>query len=213
MIERLPAPRRVTLASLAFVAAFVIAPTQLSANLVVNGGFENGKTGWSFSTPGTGVFAVEYGQFADSTIAYGGNYALWIGNSQPADSISQTIATTAGTSYTFDFYLRHIQQGGPCEFIAQWGDTAILSLGDQFKNDTDFAWQEYQYTVSATGSSTTITFEGYDGPSWYVLDDVSVEVYTPNDGSATVPEPSTLAILLGLGGFGIVGSWQKRRIA
>jgi hypothetical protein len=54
--------------------------------------------------------------------------------------------------------------------------------------------------VLATSGSTNLKFQGYNNPTWYYLDDVSVD-------PAGIPEPSTLL----LGGAGLLGLALLRR--
>lgn len=153
-------------------------------NLVVNPGFETGNlTGWSGS-----------GGFVNSSFDEGpntGTYAAFFGRVGSLGSISQTIATTPGGSYTFSFYFAS-DGGTPNEFQAYFEGTQVF----ESLNAPAFGYTLESFTVAATDVNTTITFLGRNDPSYQALDDVSV---TAND----VPEPATLAVLgsalLGLG--------------
>ena len=71
-----------------------------NADLVVNGGFETGDfTGWTTSIDPTfdGV---------DTAAPHDGNFAAFFGNVSGISTISQTLATAAGTLYHIEFWLQ-----------------------------------------------------------------------------------------------------------
>jgi PEP-CTERM motif len=112
------------------------------------------------------------------------------------DVLFQVLTTTAGRSYTLDFWLSHDSTNSSNDFSAWWDGTPLLSL----VNTASFNWTEYTYTVVGTGSDT-LTFSGREVPAWYGVDNVSV---TP-----TVPEPGTL-ILMGSGLLGLAGVVRRK---
>jgi hypothetical protein len=183
--------------AVAMTLAVGLSATAVRADLVVNGGFEDGPAdfnpppGWN----GSGAFV------ADSSFDEGphtGNNAAFFGAVGGLDSISQDLATTAGASYTFSFWLA--SDGGlPNQFVANWDGTDVL-------NQTDIPSGPYiffSFDVTASGATTTITFSGRNDPTWLALDDVSV---TPR----SVPEPGSL-IALTIGGLLVAGSTRLRR--
>jgi hypothetical protein len=115
------------------------------------------------------------------------------------DTISQDITTVAGASYTFTFWLNHIDAGDPNDFNAYWNGTKVLGL----VNTGSFDWTEYSLTETAAGTSTLIAFGGREVPSWYGLDDVSVVQ------ASTVPLPGAV-VLLGSGLLPLLG-WRRFR--
>jgi len=157
-------------------------------NLVANCGFEQGgipTPSWS----GTGAIV------ADASLGppHTGDFAAFFGSGGSVGSISQTIATTPGATYNFDFY--YSSDGGtPNEFQAYFDGNLLFDS----VNDPAHGYQLLHFLAAATGASTIITFAGRNDPSYQTLDDVSVTAATTE-----VPEPATLALLgaalLGLG--------------
>jgi hypothetical protein len=178
-----------------FLKSGVIAASLLVAcnanagpNLVTNGSFETGDfTGWTAN-------AVSYPMYTVTSPVEDGVYAAQIaGFSFGPDTLSQTIATTAGQTYTLSFW-RYQQVTGPNTFLdVTWnGATAfsetILTVGD-------IAYQNFTATVVGTGSDT-LTFSSANDPGWTYVDNVVV----------SAPELSTWAMmLLGFGGLGFAG--------
>jgi hypothetical protein len=84
-------------------------------------------------------------------------------------TLSQTIATTAGQTYTLSFWLQNEGSGGN-DFAAIWKGQTLLSL----TNAAKFGYTEYTYTVTATGSTTTLEFSAANNPSQWDLDNISL---------------------------------------
>ena len=185
-------------ASLSFAVsgAFAAGP-----ELVSNGDFETGDfSGWT-ETPLNG--ATLYG--VDGLGPHNGSYAAYFGALDPYDTISQTIATVAGTSYTVSFYLDNSDSAaGEAGFVGKFGSTTFISLTDA---DADFDFKPFSFTVTATSASTLLSFAGYNTHWYYTFDDVSVKAIT-----AAVPEPSTYALMaLGLAGIGFAARRKGRQ--
>ena len=89
------------------------------------------------------------------------------------------------------------------------GINGSVLAGSQFVNDvTNFAYTQFNFDFTATGSSTTLLFEFQEDPAYWHLDDVDVEEQT-----TAVPEPGSLA-LAGCGVVTLLGyRWRRRRQA
>ena len=84
-------------------------------------------------------------------------------------TLSQTIATTAGQTYTLSFWLQN-EAAGTNDFKAIWNGQTLLSL----TNAAQSGYTEYTYTVTATSSTTTLEFSAANGPSQWDLDNISL---------------------------------------
>src|SRR5579871_1244090 len=160
------------------------APAAVSGNLVTNGDFETGdSSGWTL-TGNTGFTGVNQGEGASP---HGGSDAFSFGAIGSDSILSQTIATTPGAYYEVDFWLEN-QGAPPNDFTALWNGTQLLSLA----NEGPFGYHEYSFDVLATGTSTTLEFDGRQDPSWFQLDDVSVTQETlSTSGTLTYADPNS----------------------
>jgi hypothetical protein len=170
-------------------------------NLVTNGSFETGDfTGWTLSgdTTFTGVCNVSTcpGGFPPED----GTYAAYFGPVGDTATISQTIATTPGDEYSLSFYLANPVGGTPNYFNVTFGNSSF-----SFTNfGTAFTWQQFTLTTLATSDQTQLSFTFRNDPSYWFLDNVTVQ-----QSGGTVPEPGTLA-LFGSGVLGIAGFARRK---
>jgi len=170
-----------------------------SANLVQNGSFQTGNfTDWSFSNL-SNTFAI-VAPVAPQNIVPGGptgNEAQLGTNGLGTDTqIFQSIATSAGHSYTVSFWLANDDISATSGFQALGNGSAETLTQLTFnapkpngQYSHDFAYNEFEFTVLATGSTTNIAFDFQNDNSIYHLTDLDANV---------VPEPSAI-LLLGLG--------------
>jgi hypothetical protein len=139
-----------------------------SANLIVNGDFETHDfTGWTVTQAATGSnLDVEQLPPAHDTLG-----AAFRANGSDFDSISQTFATTPGASYDFSFFYQPIGFGPPFHN----GFRALFNGVVLYENlDTQSGFIFQTFTVQATGSQTTVEFQGRNVGGVDYLDDVFV---------------------------------------
>jgi hypothetical protein len=203
-----PLKRTVRAAALLVALCIVaFATPSFAANLVVNGGFETQDlSGWTTTDPND-IFVRAYSWFPGAgcplpsmptgvdfgqAIAMGGPYDL--------ESLSQNLPTTPGATYNLSFWLGNIvgDPSFPSEFVLKWGNTILADS----TTTTSFDMTYFAYDVTASSSTTTLTF-AFLNPSWcYYLDNVDVE-----QTESTVPLPPALWLL----GPGLAGLAFMRR--
>ena len=139
------------------------------ANLVTNGSFETDNfTGW---TLGGNYTSTTYGPeiFITPDAEGSSHYAAALGSMNSDGTLSQTLQTTAGQQYTVSFWLAN-EGAGPNNFTASWNGAALTTL----TNAPAQNYTEYSFTVTATGSTSTLEFAAEQNPSQWDLDNVSV---------------------------------------
>ena len=133
-------------------------------NIVSNGGFETGDfSGWMADGSSGDVTS-------DTNYVHSGTYGAEFGAVGSLGYLSQTLATTPGTSYLLSFWLDSPDGETPNEFQVSWNGTMLL-------DETDlpaFGWTNIQFVVTATNASTILQFGFQDDPTELGLDDVSV---------------------------------------
>lgn len=107
----------------------------------------------------------------------------------------QSVATTAGTSYTLSFFYDSGQLATTAsELLVLWGDPTAASLStvlDFVNVDTSGAYVEYTGAVSATSAVSELEFLGRQDFDFYSVDDIAL---TP-PATSIGPEPSCFGIL------------------
>ena len=205
-------------------------PPPSGSNLVANGNFATDSfSGW---TLGGNYTSTTYGPeiFIDTDAEGSSTYAAGMGSVGSDGTLSQTIATTAGQTYTLSFWLQN-EASGPNDFKAIWNGQTLLSLS----NAAQSGYTEYTYTVTATGSSTALEFSAArshpvgsrqylaDG-EWNVIADaasaapvISTGVENSNESvtlTGTAPDGSTVTVsdggttALGTATASSTGAWS-----
>jgi hypothetical protein len=212
---------------LAFAAsgAFVLGVSVGAANaaeLISNGGFEAGtftadSSFPTYDTISSGDPAQDLSSWTvtQGSLVWGFNATdinthsgqgfvdlTGIGDNGNHGTISQTIATIAGQTYTFSIYTTlDFGQGGIV--VDDNGNAISLSgaYGSWNETPTGATWGLLSGTFVANGASTTIDIAGIPGRTFMIgLDDVSVT------GPALVPEPATWAMMaFGFAGLAFAG--------
>ena len=127
----------------------LVVPLNVATNLVANGSFATGDlTSWSLggnytnSTVGKEIFVVSEGTGGSAN-------AVSMGSMATDGTLTQTVATTPGQSYTLTFWLQN-DSSSSNDFSAIWNGQKLLSLSNAAK----FGYTEYTYTVTASGSTS-----------------------------------------------------------
>jgi hypothetical protein len=176
---------------------------QCYGNLVMDGSFQNGTVApWTLAADDfdTGVATA-----FDYLPPAGDTYFLYFGQVGSDAMLSQTIATTAGHSYTFSFAVIGNGSGNVSDLHAYWNGALVYTIANPVPNQ---GWTPYNLTVTATGPTTVVSFGLRNDPSYDGLDNISV---TPAVG--VVPEPTTMlsaALMLLPFGSGAVRQFRKK---
>jgi hypothetical protein len=179
--------RRFLLTLLTLTGLTTVLPAQ---NLVTDGDFEAPNlSAWTIVSGGDSASPA-----LTNLTAHSSSQSLSFFETGSFDTLSQTISTVAGQSYSLSFWLATNtdftdpgELGASEEFQVLWnGDTVYDSTTLEISPFTLLSIEP----LTADGSTSTLTFRVRNDPDSYYLDDVSL---TPLDIEA-VPEPSTWII-------------------
>ena len=172
---------------------------EFGPNLVTNGGFEATSviagSGW---TP-SGFIGENFDYFIDTNPADAqtGTHSFAGGGVGAPGFISQTLATNPGAHYNIDLWLANLSGfAGGTTIQVLWGGNIVYSASDIL----GFAYRQIVIDPVATSASTVLSIGLQDDSFFLNVDNISVRV---------VPEPATLALVLG--GLGVAGLSRRRR--
>lgn len=171
-----------------------LAASQANANLVNNGSFESGLSGWSCTGANlcsTNILGAHSG--------WSGVYGF---DNRGYATLSQSLSTVVGATYSLSFFSRA---------SLAWGNQLRYSFSDYSGSvlvPTTMHWLQTTGSFVATSTSTLLQFffATRPGTGTWRIDDVVVEQI-----AAPVPEPETYAMLLA--GLGLIGAAARRRKA
>ncbi|MBC7809166.1 MAG: hypothetical protein H7145_23775 [Akkermansiaceae bacterium] len=174
-----------TLVAATVATALYLSPVAVAAELVTNGDFETGDlTGWTLTGDG-GHSAVTIGAGIGDSFSYSNTEIV------PSSTITQSLTTIVGESYTFSFSIlpNRTTQSNVNGFTATWAGVPVYT----FSNEGGFIYQNKSFTVTATAITTDISFTGYNIASVWDLDNVSVAQV-----ATVVPEAGTMTLTASL---------------
>ena len=183
-------------------------------NIVVNGGFETGNfNGWTNNSSYNIVFGGPHhvGGYAGGVGPHSGDYYAALGTVGSLVTLSQTLNTVAGQTYTLSYFMAN-DGNTPNEFKVQWNGSTLF---DQ-TNIANQGYTGYSFQVTATGATSTLAFLERNDPGYLSLDDVAVlgqaSVQASGQGAGNAPEPSSV-VLLGLGMIGVACYKRIRQLS
>ena len=209
--------------AVALLCACSIVSSAQAANLLTNGSFEDIT---NFVNEGNDTMDLIVGSTLMPGWTVGGShYVSWIGPTNPFNltaspsggsyfldltgyiagapfsGVSQTIATSPGTSYLLTFDLGSSPQWGLQDGLTATAGSASAVFTSTNNGVQTNLWQAESLAFTATGPTTTISLIGNSGFNYIGLDNVSV-VETAG-GGGLVPEPAIWTMMLiGFGGIG-----------
>ncbi|MEI6133199.1 MAG: carbohydrate binding domain-containing protein, partial [Bacillota bacterium] len=170
-------------------------PTPAPA-LIVNGGFENGTTGWSLDNPEDYVLSTDVSHSGSNSLkclGLGGYKAFvqgWGGSGTPE------IDLLPNTDYKVSFYWKANSATGARLVIEGRGNGwSYVYSGVTQTFSTD--WVKYETTFN-TGTSNTHLIrqvvvldigDGWRGDQSFYIDDISMEVFVPTPSPTPTPTP------------------------
>ncbi|KAB7648395.1 choice-of-anchor C family PEP-CTERM protein [Polymorphobacter fuscus] len=192
-----------------------------NAAIITNGSFELGTDPGVFSTENVGSTAITGWTVGGFGVDYIGSYWQASDGVRSIDlsalssgSLSQTIATVAGTTYTVTFDVSGNPDGGLGNKVLVSSISGSLPNVISYEitpgnSRSNMNWLTYSYDFTAFSNTSVLTFASAEfSPFGPAIDNVSI-VTSGGGGGATVPEPSVWAMLLI--GFGAVGFAARAR--
>jgi len=171
-------PRKSSITGVITVAISVAWASAAHADLVFNGGFEEGCfCGWTLNDPSRNS-GVSIGD------PHSGTYAAFLGAKGAAGTLSQQLESPAGT-YAVSFFLATDPATAQL-FKATLGATTVFSQTN-FRLTPSYAYTGFEIDIDVAANNPLLTFTFQDNAGFIWLDDVDV--------SLVAPEPASLALL------------------
>jgi subtilisin family serine protease len=148
-------------------------PPQPRPNVIVNGGFESGATGWTQAP--TGVISTSK--------PHGGAYSAWLGGANStAESVAQTVKVPANGQLSYWWHMTTTETGGVYDYLRvrvySTGGALLGTLRTLTNSSARNTWSQDIVGLAAwAGQTVTVKFEAttdYSLPSSFYVDDVSV---------------------------------------
>jgi hypothetical protein len=216
--------RKLAFASAIVAAAAIAGSAQGAVNLVTNGDFEAGNTGfgsdylYNVPTDGQAQYSITTNpRLVHPAFAIFGDHTTGVGNMMVVNGSDSTtdrvwfqngIGINANTTYFFSTWIRTVFDQAPAQLKFSIN---INSIGTTFTaGSIADGWQQFSASWNS-GAATTAdislvnqntAFSGND----FALDDISLSVTAPGGG---VPEPASWALMIA--GFGLAGATLRRR--
>jgi Ca2+-binding RTX toxin-like protein len=138
--------------------------------LLTNGGFESGLTGWT--VVGSDIHSEFLGlgsEFGNTSVVLGPPGGVG------TETLSQSVATAAGTHYLVSFTAFGDPESGHNEFIASWNGVNLVDV----VNNNAGGPVTYTFDVVGDGGNDPLSFTYSDNGNGIILDNVSVNSETP----------------------------------
>ncbi len=149
-------------------------------SIVENGGFETGDfTAWTLvgdTVIGNSVYNVVTSEDVFPGVVHSGNYGAFLGQGGYLATLTQNLPTTSNQLYQLSFWLNNPVSGSGQQFAARWNGVSILLNAI---NPPVFAWTNFQYLATATGTNTQLRFFARNDPNFFGFDDVTVTPVPP----------------------------------
>ncbi len=174
-------------------------------NLVQNPGFEDSTS--RTTSPDWTEAGLDLTYFANSSVSFAANTGVWSAafgdtsaTSALADALTQSIPTTPMATYVVSFYLANLS-GPHNTFNATFDGQTILSLTDA----APFGYTLFSGTVTVRSSQSLLSFVGEQDPSYFTLDDVSVQA-----APVLVPGGGVVSFVIFFAGLGLRHMRRRR---
>lgn len=197
-----------------------------ATNLIINGDFEAGNTGfrsdYGFITPGPnelipeGRYTVDtrgsnsHPRFSDMGDQGTGTGKFLIVNGSPLTNQvawAQSVNLIPGKDYTFSFWLSSVFPDDPAVLsLSKVGPMGAVALGRFPAPARTGVWQQFSATFRSTATQR-VMFQLVDDNVVRWGNDFGVDSISLT--AAAIPEPASWAMLIA--GFGLVGASLRRR--